>query len=55
MVDESGVLWIKAVCVGSCNVDGDGTSKRHRKFGVENNTVVVGQSLQPRQWLSQHS
>jgi hypothetical protein len=43
MVDESGVLWIKAAFVGWCNDDGDGTSKRRRKFGVENSTVVVGQ------------
>jgi len=42
MVDESGVLWIKAAFFGSCNDDGDVTSKRHRKSGVENSTVVVG-------------
>jgi len=47
---------MKAAFFGSCNDDGDGTSKRHQKFGVENSTVVlVGQSLQPKQWMSQPS
>jgi hypothetical protein len=55
MVDESDVLWIKAVCVGSCNDDGDGTSKRHQKFGVENNTGVVGQSIAAKAMVAQHS
>ena len=43
--DKSCVLWIKAAFFGSCNVNGDVTSKSRQKFGVENSTVVVGQSL----------
>ena len=40
---------IRSSFLGSCNVDGDGTSKRRRKLGVENSTIVLGQSLQAKQ------